>query len=252
MIVEDDEDIRSYLRQELVSDYHISECANGKEALEQISINRPNLIISDVMMPQMDGITLCRKVKQNIDLNDIPIILLTARTQEEDTLLGLDSGADSYMTKPFNMLIMRNTIANLLRNRETLRNRYLNKQLPEEQMEELELKSPDEKLMERVMRFINLHIANPDYTVGTLASDVGISRVHLNRKLKELTNQTSRDFIRNVRLHLAADLLKNKDIPITELAAAVGIPNITNFSSAFKEQFGLSPTKYRAKEASQK
>ena len=246
LIVEDDEDIRSYLRQELEGDYHISECANGKEAMEQISTNRPNLIISDVMMPQMDGITLCRKVKQNIDLNDIPIILLTARTQEEDTLLGIDSGADSYMTKPFNMPIMRNTIVNLLKNRETLRNRYLNKQLPEEQMEELKIKTPDERLMERVMKFVNLHIADPDYTVETLASDVGISRVHLNRKLKELTNQTSRDFIRNVRLHLAADLLKNKKIAISELATAVGIPNITHFSTAFREQFGLSPTKYRA------
>jgi AraC-like DNA-binding protein len=150
------------------------------------------------------------------------------------------------MTKPFNMPIMRNTIVNLLKNRETLRNRYLNKQLPEEQMEELKIKTPDERLMERVMKFVNLHIADPDYTVETLASDVGISRVHLNRKLKELTNQTSRDFIRNVRLHLAADLLKNKKIAISELATAVGIPNITHFSTAFREQFGLSPTKYRA------
>src|SRR5690606_9253476 len=164
----------------------------------------------------------------------------------------IDSGADWYLTKPFNLEIMRYTIANLLRSRKTLRNRYLNRQLPEDQFQDIEISTPDEKFIERVMKYINLHIADPDYSVEMLAADVGVSRVHLNRKLKEMTNQTSRDFIRNVRLHMAADLLKKKDIPITELAAAVGIPNITNFSSAFKEQFGLSPTKYRAKEASQK
>jgi signal transduction histidine kinase/ligand-binding sensor domain-containing protein/AraC-like DNA-binding protein len=249
LIVDDNADIRSYLHDELGSEYHIEESANGREALEKISRSRPDLIISDVMMPVMDGITLCKKIKQNIDLNDIPVILLTALTREEDTLTGIDSGADWYLTKPFNLEIMRYTIANLLRSRKTLRNRYLNRQLPEDQFQDIEISTPDEKFIERVMKYINLHIADPDYSVEMLAADVGVSRVHLNRKLKEMTNQTSRDFIRNVRLHMAAELLRSKDIPVTELATAVGMPNISTFSAAFREQFGVSPTKFRAHES---
>ncbi len=246
LLVEDDEEIRAYLRQELENEYYIQECGNGKEALLQMHRQRPDLVVSDVMMPVMDGITFCHKVKRNIGLNDIPIVLLTARTREEDTLLGLDTGADSYMIKPFNMHILRNTIANLLYNREMLRNIYQGKQLPAEKPDTPLVQTPNEKLMDRVTKYINLNLANPDYTIENLASDVGLSRMHLNRKLKELTNQTPQNFVRNVRLRQASELLKNKNVTVSDVAQAVGIPSITYFSYAFKEQFGVSPREYQA------
>lgn len=254
LLVDDDDEIRTYLKQELQNEYCIQECENGKDALSEMHRHRPDLVVCDVMMPVMDGITFCHKVKQNIGLNDIPIILLTARTREEDTLLGLDTGADSYMIKPFNMHILRNTIANLLHNRELLRNIYQGKQLPTGKTETPIVQAPNERLMDRVTKYVNLNLANPDYTVENLASDVGLSRMHLNRKLKELTNQTPQNFIRNVRLHQAAELLKKIDVTVSDVGQAVGIPSITYFSYVFKEQFGVSPREYqtKAKKANEK
>lgn len=252
LLVEDDEEIRLYLKQELSAEYYIAESANGKEALEAIFAQTPDLIISDVMMPEMDGLTLCRKVKQNINLNHIPIILLTAKTREEDNIEGLDTGADAYISKPFNIEILRHTVKNLIRNREQLRNIYSNsQQTGEKKMEKIEAQSPDDRLMERIMRVINTHIGNPDLTVELIASEVGMSRVHLHRKLKELTNQTTRDFIRNIRMKQAATLLSEKRHAVSEVANLVGYTNMGNFSTAFKELYGMSPSTYREQHTAQ-
>lgn len=155
LVVEDDEDIRRYICRELASDYHTLESCNGKEALESIFNKTPDLVISDVMMPEMDGLTLCRKIKQNVNLNHIPVILLTAKTREEDNLEGLETGADAYMTKPFHIEILRKTTANLIRSRERLRNTYTGQQTQGDKVQPIEVQSPDDKLMERIMRVIN-------------------------------------------------------------------------------------------------
>jgi len=248
LIVEDDNEIRSYLHEELGCDFHIIESSNGKDALE-IMFNVPiDLVVSDIMMPLMDGITFCKKMKQNIHLNHIPIILLTAKNSEEDILEGLDVGADSYITKPFHIEVLKKNIFNILHNRETLKNSYGGNQEQKDKIEKIDIKSPDEKLMERVMNEINKNIGNPNFTVEMLATEVGLSRVHLHRKLKELTNQTTRDFIRNVRLQQAAMLLKEKNQNITEISELVGFTSINYFSYAFKELYGVSPSEYKEKE----
>lgn len=244
LVVEDDEEIRRYICQELSSDYHTMESSNGKEALAMIFKRIPDLVISDVMMPEMDGMTLCRKIKQNVNLNHIPVILLTAKTREEDNIEGLETGADAYLTKPFNIDILQKTVENLIRSRAMLRNTFSGKQLQEDKLEKIEAKSPDDKLMERIMKVINANLSNPDLTVEMITTEVGISRVHLHRKLKELTNQTTRDFIRNARLKQAAILLSEKKYSIVEVAELTGFNNPNNFSTAFKDLYGMPPSKY--------
>ena len=244
LVVEDDEDIRRYICRELASDYHTLESCNGKEALESIFNKTPDLVISDVMMPEMDGLTLCRKIKQNVNLNHIPVILLTAKTREEDNLEGLETGADAYMTKPFHIEILRKTTANLIRSRERLRNTYTGQQTQGDKIQPIEVQSPDDKLMERIIRVINENLSNPNLTVEMITTEVGISRVHLHRKLKELTNQTTRDFIRNIRLKQAAELLSKKRYTIAEVADLTGFTNPNNFSTAFKDLYGMPPSMY--------
>lgn len=252
MIVEDDEEIRKYICSVLASDYHMIECADGKEALASILKKAPDLVISDIMMAEMDGITLCRKIKQNIHINHIPVVLLTARSREEDYLDGLSTGADAYIVKPFNMDLLRKTIENLIRNRELLRNTYEGNQLREDKVKKVEMKSSDEKLMERIMKVINANLSNPELSVESIAEQVGISRVHLHRKLKELTNQTTRDFIRNIRLKQAADLLADKHLSISEVAEATGFTNLGHFSNAFKDLYGVPPSTYMSESKEKK
>ncbi|MDH6304672.1 signal transduction histidine kinase/ligand-binding sensor domain-containing protein/DNA-binding response OmpR family regulator [Parabacteroides sp. PF5-5] len=244
MIVEDDEEIRKYICEELAGEYHTVEYANGKEALSAILKKAPDLVISDVMMPEMDGITLCRKIKQNININHIPVVLVTAKSREEDNLEGLSIGADAYIVKPFNIDLLKKTIENIIRNRELLRNTYEGNQLQEDKVKKIQIKSADEKLMERIMKVINNNLSNPELSVESIADQVGISRVHLHRKLKELTNQTTRDFIRNIRLKQAADLLAGKNLSISEVAEATGFTNLGHFSNAFKELYGVPPSTY--------
>ncbi|MDO4164636.1 MAG: two-component regulator propeller domain-containing protein [Bacteroides sp.] len=244
LLVDDEEEIRRYVSEELSTQYHVSTCTNGKEALEVIFKRTPDLVISDVMMDEMDGLTLCRKIKQNIHLNHLPVILLTAKTREEDNIEGLETGADAYITKPFNIDLLKTSIDNLIRSREQLKNAFSGRQHQDDKVEKIEAASPDDKLMERIMRVINQNLSNPNLTVEQIAEEVGISRVHLHRKLKELTNQSTRDFIRNTRLKQAAALLSEKRYAIAEVAALTGFPNADNFSTAFKALYGVSPKKY--------
>lgn len=196
------------------------------------------------MMPEMDGLTLCRKIRQNVNINYLPIILLTARTSEEDNLEGLDTGADAYLMKPFSIELLRKTVLNLIRRRKQLRNAFSGRQNQEEQISIPEVKSPDDRLMERVMRVINENLGNPALTVEMISTEVGISRVHLHRKLKELTNQTTQQLIRNLRLKQAATLLADKRHSITEVATLTGFTHPTYFATAFREMYGISPSEY--------
>ncbi len=249
LLVEDDEEMRRYLRHELADRYHVEESSNGKEALEIIQHRTPDLVISDVMMPVMDGITLCRKIKQNIRLNSIPVVLLTARIRDEERIQGLDVGADAYVVKPFNITVLRHTLRNLLQGRDQLRTIYSGmQQRGEEMVEPLDIKSPDERLMERVMKVVNAHIGDPSFSIATFAVEVGLSRSQLHRKLKELTNQSARDFIRNVRIQQAATLLSQKRQSISEVAEKVGFTSLSAFSICFKEQYGVAPSAYYAQQ----
>lgn len=244
VIVEDEEDIQDYLKAQLASDFKIRTYPNGKVALNEILKNKPDLIISDVMMPEMDGTTLCTKLKANINTNDLPIILLTAKSREEDQLEGLQTGADAYILKPFNMDILRRTIINLLTMRRTLKNKFTGKESQEEKVEQRKIQTPDDALMQRVMEVINENIGDSDLSVDMIAQKVGISRVHLHRKMKELTNQTPHSFIRNIRLQQAAKLLKDGKQSITDVMYICGFSNSASFSTMFKNLYGCSPRAY--------
>ena len=244
VVVEDDSEIRSYLTEALSEDYDITDCSNGKEGLAAVLKTMPDLVISDIMMPEMDGTTLCSKIKTNNATNHIPVILLTAKSREEDQLEGLETGADAYIVKPFNMDILRRTIVNLIHSHHTLQLKFGRNDQLEELVEDIKMKSPDEKLLERVMVAINHNLNNADLSVDRIADEVGISRVHLHRKMKELTGQTPHDFIRNIRMKKAASLLSAGDMNVSEVMYACGFSNAASFSTVFKKMYGMSPREY--------
>jgi len=244
LVVENEDEIRHYIRKELSDTYKISECTNGKEALEFILREKPHLVISDVMMAEMDGITLCKKLKSNININHIPIILLTAKSTDEDKAEGFEIGADAYVVKPFNVVLLKKLIANLLENRERLEMKPSDSEQNKSLIKPVVLRSSDQILLEKIMKIINENISDSDLNVEFLASGVGMSRVHMHRKLKELTNQSARDFIKSIRLKQAADLLANQKLNISEVAYALGFSNLSHFSNSFHEFYGMSPTEY--------
>jgi AraC-like DNA-binding protein len=196
------------------------------------------------MMPEMDGNTLCTTLKTNPQTSHIPIILLTAKNRDEDKLQGLETGADAYIVKPFNMDILKRTVLNLITSRRQLRLKYERTDQLEQKVDKIEMQSPDDKLLERIMKAINSNLTNSNLSVDSIAQEVGISRVHLHRKMKELTGQTPHDFIRNIRLKQAANLLSHGDMNVTEVMYACGFGNAASFSTMFKKFYGMSPREY--------
>lgn len=243
VIAEDDDDIRQFLTQELSGNYNVMGCANGKEALKMVKRNSPQLLITDVMMPEMDGTELCAAIKGDSNLRHLPVIMLTAKTRDEDMVTGLSTGADAYLTKPFNLDVLTNTIINLLNTRKVLQTKF-NTDISEKKIDDVKMKSADEQLMERVVAAINANLTNDSMSVESLAADVGLSRVHLYRKMKEQTGQSPQEFIRNIRLKKAAHLLAEKNCNVTTVMYACGFSNATSFSTMFKKMYGVSPRQY--------
>lgn len=247
LLVEDDEAIRQYVHTELSTNFVITECTNGEEAWNFI-INHPkkvNLIISDIMMPVMDGMTLCQKVKANFTTNHIPIILMTALGSDADRIAGITNGADGYVSKPFNIDVLRSTAINLIKTRQMLQGKYHAAKQEEVHIDKIEIESPDEHLMKRVMKCINENIDNPELSVEMIADQVGISRVHFYRKMKDLTGQSPRDYLKYVRLKEAARLIKEKkNIDITGISIAVGFKSLSSFSTSFKALYGKTPSEW--------
>ncbi|MDH6343096.1 signal transduction histidine kinase/ligand-binding sensor domain-containing protein/CheY-like chemotaxis protein/AraC-like DNA-binding protein [Parabacteroides sp. PM6-13] len=248
LIVDDEEEIREYLVQELRDFYHTLTAVDGQEGLQIALLQQPDLIISDVMMPNLDGINLVKKLKSNSNTSHIPVLLLTSKTEFKDRLDGLKKGADAYLTKPFLIEELLTTITNLLKNRQLLKGKFLEMQNQKDKIKPPALKSNDEKLMERIIHVINDELGNPDLNVELLASRVGLSRSQLHRRMKELTGISTIDFIRNIRLKQAAILLKEKRIDVSQVAYAVGISNQAYFSTMFKRFYGVSPTEYSSQE----
>ncbi len=244
VVVEDDDEIRNFLTEELQKDYEVKAFLHGKQALPEIYRIMPDIVLSDIMMPEMDGNALCTQLKMNPMTNHIPVILLTAKNRDEDKLEGLETGADAYIVKPFNMDILRRTIVNHINMSRLMKMKYGKRDQLEEQVEDVKMKSPDEKLLARVMATVNKHLNNSDLSVDMIAEEVGISRVHLHRKMKELTGQTPHDFIRSIRLKQAANLLSTRNMNITEVVYACGFSNAASFSTMFKNVYGMSPREY--------
>ena len=242
LIVEDDRDILHYIASELSPDYHVITATNGKEGLNEALQYLPDIVVSDIVMPEMDGLTLCKLIKTNEKTCHIPVILLTAKTGVEQRIEGLETGADSYIPKPFNIKYLQTRIKKLIQLRETLNQKYTGEMEVSE--ENIKVVTSDEKLLRRFNEKLEKHIANPDLNVESISKELGISRVQLNRRLKAITNDSPCNYIRNYRLKHAAWLLTNKNMQIAEIAYAVGLSSQAYFSAIFKKRYGMTPTKY--------
>lgn len=244
LVVDDEEEIRNYLAEELSDTYNVKMCNDGEEAMSLLLREHVDIVLSDVMMPKVDGLELCRRIRENVLLNHLPIILLTAKNTDTVRLDSLKLSVETFISKPFNMAILRSTVDSLLRRQSSLRNTFSGKQMPTDQIATPDVQSPDDRLMERIVKVINDNLSNPDITSEDIAREVGLSRVHLYRKLTELTNQTASNYIRNIRLAKGAELLQNKKMSVSEIAYQVGFKTPNHFATAFKKMYGVSPTDY--------
>lgn len=247
LVVDDDAELAEYIRSELSDWYRVDCFGNGQEALDALLKGGYDLVVSDVMMPVMDGITLLKKIKSNSIVSDIPVILLTSKADVSDRLEGIRKGADAYMAKPFDMNELRAVADNLISNVRRLRGKFTGAQKQADKVEEIQMKGNNDALMDRIMKVLNDNIGDPDFNVEKLSADVGISRAQLHRKMKEITGISTGEFIRNLKFEQAARLIRRGDINITQVAYAVGFNNSTHFSTVFKKHFGVSPSEYADK-----
>ena len=244
LIADDDQEIANYIIGELGDRYKFDHAPNGKEALKMLLTSSYDLVISDVMMPEMDGITLLRRIKENPNISQLPVIMLTSKAAVENKLEGLKSGADAYIAKPFNMDELHIQIDNLIDNVRRLRGKFSGAVQQEERVENVEVKGNDDALMDRIMRSVNAHMSDPEYNVDVLAADVGLSRAQLHRKMKEITGIATGRFLRNLRMEQAARLLREGKVNVSQVADKVGYTDQAHFSTAFKNHFGMSPSQY--------
>jgi signal transduction histidine kinase/CheY-like chemotaxis protein/ligand-binding sensor domain-containing protein len=242
LIIEDNEDLRSFIKGTLENEYVILESDNGKSGLNTALTMMPDLIVTDIMMPDLDGLKICMLLKNDERTSHIPIILLTAKATAEDKIAGLRTGADDYIVKPFNMTELSTRILNLLTIRNRLRLKYSKFHLLETGDKPSE--SVDDRFMIRVFKIISSNIRDYSFDVGSLMEQIGMSRTHLTRKLKILTGLSPGVLIRNIRLEQAAVLLSGKAGNITEIANRVGISNPASFTKSFRSYFGVSPRDY--------
>lgn len=245
MIVADNQELLDTVRAGLESDFKVETCANSQEALDRVFRHAPDILICDASMPDLEGYALCERLKSNARLCHIPIILLTAKSDTNSMLRGLGLGADAYVSKPFYIEMLRTTAINLVRGMVRLRNSLAEVQQSEQPQETQPNKSFNDKLYERMLAVVNEHLSDPEFSIEQLCSEVGISRVHLYRKLKEIANQTPGEFVRNCRLHQAERMLLQGNLSVQEVSDAVGFSKASNFSLAFKEVYGYPPLRWR-------
>ncbi len=242
LIIEDNEDLRTFIKETLENEYVILESDNGKSGLNTALTMMPDLIVTDIMMPDLDGMKLCTILKNDERTSHIPVIMVTAKATSEDKISGLKTGADDYIVKPFNMLELSTRISNLLAIRNRLKLKYNKFHLLETGDKTPE--SVDDRFMIRVIKLVKANIRDYSFDVASLMEQIGMSRTHLTRKLKILTGLSPGVFIRNLRLEKAAKLLSAKAGNITEVANSVGISNPSSFTKAFRSYFGISPKEF--------
>ena len=245
LVVDDNEDFRIFMRYSLELQYRVKLAVNGNEAWEMMQEELPDLVISDVMMPQMDGNELCRLIKQDKRTAHIPVILLTARQNTEAKLEGLQTGADDYVTKPFNMTILVLRIRKLI---ELSRYHRVTQGMIDPAPSEIVITSLDEKLIEKAIKYVEDNMSRTELSVEELSRELGMSRVHLYKKLLQITGKTPIEFIRVIRLKRAAQLLRESQLHVSEVAFEVGFNNPKYFSRYFKDEFGVLPSVYQEKE----
>lgn len=243
-IVEDNVDLRLFLTEIFKDHYNIVTASDGKEGLEKIAVEMPNLVISDIMMPGMNGLEMCKHLKKDVRISHIPVILLTAKTSTEQQIEGIETGADSYITKPFDTEYLKARVKNLIHQRIVLREKFAEK-LFDIKVEEQSYNSTDKDFIEKVKHIIEQNMANSDFTMENIYTEIGISRTAFFNKIKALTNQTGADLVRSIRLKKAASLLLETKMNVSEIAYAVGFSDPKYFGKVFKKYFGSSPLVYK-------
>ena len=250
LIVEDKQDLREFLKSALKDKFKkIYQAENGLVALEVIKQQQPDIIVSDVMMPQMNGYQLCKEIKENLNISHIPVILLTARADSESQMLGYKLGADAYLPKPFEMEMLLSVIQNQMRNREYIKSRYRGNQFilsPQEAT----FSNADEQFMIKLNEMIDQNLSQPDLDVKFLTAQMAMSRTSLYNKVKELTGMGANDYINRRRIDKAIILLTQSDMSITEISEQVGFTYQRYFSTLFKEMKGMTPSQFRAQHGS--
>lgn len=242
LVAEDNTDLRKFIKSILLCNYNVIEAENGAIALDMARKECPDIIISDILMPEMDGKQLCLQIKQDVQTCHIPFIIITALISETDQIDGLTVGADDYLTKPFNPEILKTKIKNVLKNRRLITRRYAT--LSALEPEEFETEDKDANFLLEVIEFIKANVSNPDLKVDDLSRNAGMSRTPFFKKIKSLTGKTPSDFIREIRINQATKLLIQSDLIITEIAYQTGFTSPKYFRECFKKQFGETPSEY--------
>ncbi len=245
LLIEDDIDILNYLEDELSGFYQILTANNGTDGWKLAFERTPDLIVSDIMMPGIDGLQLCKKVKSTIETSHIPVILLTARTMIEQEIEGLETGADEYIHKPFHPRLLKLKVDKIIEAREALKQQFIKN--TSFTAKEITVTSADEKFLQKAIDFVKDNLADTDLNIEKMSSTLNISRVHLYRKLKAITNQNPTEFIRTIRLKQAAYLLSLGKLNVSEIAYSVGFNSHQYFTNSFQKYFNMSPTEYSQK-----
>lgn len=244
LIVDDSPDMLEFLKDGLKDEFHTITAPNGKEALKIMTSIKPAIIVTDLMMPEMDGIELCRQLKASHDLASIPIIILTAKHDARDKVEGLTIGADDYLTKPFDIRVLILRMKKLV----AITKRGARRTLIDPEPDNIIITPLDEKLVEKAVKFVVANIKRPDLSVEEMSSHLGMSRVHLYKKLKAITGKTPIEFIRIIRLKRGAQMLRESQLNVSEVAYQIGFNSPKYFSKYFKEEFGILPSAYQEKE----
>jgi len=245
LLVDDDPELTAYLKSHLNNSYQVLTAENGKEGFEKASEYSPDLIISDIIMPEMDGLEFCGLVKNDIHTSHIPVILLTARAEVEHYIEGFETGADDYIAKPFNISLLEVKIRSLIENRMKLRKLYMLNLVPLPR--ELTTNSQDESFLRKTLYIIEQNVADSKFSVQKLAEELGVSRSLLHKKLTAIVGVSANDFITTVRLKKSVLLLMEGKMNVSEIAFSLGFNDPKYFSRCFKKQFGKPPTEYFGK-----
>lgn len=247
LLVEDNPDLRAYMRTIFEKEYRILEAIDGQDGLNQAFEHIPDLVVCDVMMPRLNGFAFCRTLKNDLRTSHIPVVMLTAKATLEDRLEGLERGADDYLTKPFNRDELLTRAQNLLKQRNLLRQKY-GRELAEPiaGTSEIDLSKPDAEFLRSAIAAVTEHMTDSGFNVEDFSARMQLSRTQMHRKLKALTNQSSTEFIRSVRVKRAAELLKNPKTTVSEVAYQVGFESLSYFSKVFLEHIGTSPSDWHS------
>ncbi len=234
--------MRLFIKNEFKENYNVIEAHNGTLGLEKAFEEMPDAIICDVMMPGMDGYKVCRTLKHDERTSHIPIVMLTAKSSEQHTIEGLESGADDYVTKPFSSTILRVRIKNLIESRILLRKKFAKE--PFATIKDISPSKTDEELFKKAYAIVEKNLNNPNFEVTDFAYEIDMSRTQLYRKIHAISGQSVKEFIRIIRLKKAAELLHTKDKNISEIAYTVGFNSLSYFTASFTEYFGMNPTNF--------